>query len=237
MQENNSMYRIYSRKRLNIFNKKKQRNKAIQKKINTTRPIFVVFIIALLFCYFVWKSVDPVFNELCIEEAKHVATMVTNEESTKVMDKYGYNDLFRIEKDETGELQLVSANVLVINQITSDISTCVQKALENYENGKVKLPLGILSGNKLLAGSLPDVKIKLSTAGNVATELKSEFVSQGTNQTLHRVYLQIDSNINVITPYNVTKAGIQNQVLLLENVIVGDFGTMGTYPFITNEKK
>ena len=234
MPNNEPMYRIYSRKRLNIFNSRKRKNKVVQRKIKTTRPIFVVFIIAFLFCYFVWKSVDPVFDELCIDEAKSIATMVTNEEATKVMDKYGYNDLFKIEKDEAGELQLVSANVLVINQITSDIAMDVQKVLENYENGKVKLPLGILSGNKLIAGSLPDVKIKLATAGNVVTDLKSEFVSQGTNQTLHRVYLQIDCNINVLTPYDVTKTSIQNQVLLLENVIVGDFGALGTYPFVTN---
>lgn len=234
MPDNKPMYKIYSRKRLNIFNFKKHKNRTMERKINTIRPIFVVFIIAFLICFFIWRNIEPVFNELCIDEAKAIAIKIANEEATKVLSKYSYSDLFKIEKDDSGEIQLVGANVLVINKISSDISMEVQKSLENYGNGKVKFPLGILSGSKLLSGYLPEVKIKIATAGNVETDLKSEFISQSTTQTLHRVYLQIICNVNVITPYEVIKSSIQNQILLLENVIIGDFGTMGTLPIIQN---
>ena len=234
MQNGNNLYRIYSRKRLNIFGRRKFKNKKIERKVKTTRPIFVVFIVAFIVCFFIWNSINPVFDELCIEEAKVIATKITNEKATKVLEKYEYKDLFKIEKDDAGELQMVVGNVLVMNKITSDIAIDVQEAIENYKEGSVKLPLGIISGNKFLSGSLPDIKIKLATAGNVITDIKSEFIAQSTNQTLHRVYLQIDCNINILTPYNVTKAGIQNQVLLLENVIVGDFGTYGGFPLVNN---
>ena len=234
MQENKPIYKIYSRKRLNIFNFKKHKNKTIKRKIKTTRPVFIAFLIAFLCCFLIWRSIEPVFNELCIDEAKVIATKIANEEANKVLAKYNYSDLFKIEKDEEGEIQLVGANVLVINKISSDISMEVQKSIEKYEGGKIKLPLGILSGSKLLSGFLPDVKIKIDTAGNVETDLKSEFISQSATQTLHRVYLQIICNVNVVTPYEVIKSSIQTQILLLENVIIGDFGTMGTYPLIRN---
>lgn len=234
MHDYRNMYKIYSRKRLNIFRKRKFKNKIFEKKVKTTRPIFVVFVIAFLVCYFVWKTIDPVFEELCIDEAKSIATKISNEEATKVLSKYGYNDLFKLEKDDAGEVQMVVSNVLLINKITSDIALDVQDALEKYHEGKVKFPMGVLSGNKLLAGSFSTVKIKLATAGNVITDIKSEFISQATNQTLHRVYLQIDCNINIIMPYNVSKASIQNQVLLLENVIVGDFASYGGIPIINS---
>lgn len=163
MQDDRNLYRIYSRTRFNIFKKRKTKNKIFERKVKTTRPIFVVFLIAIFVCYYAWKAMEPVFDELCIEEAKGVATIIANKEASKVMDKYGYNDLFKIEKDSSGEIQLVSANVIVINQITSDIAIDVQQALESYDDAKVKLPLGILSGNKLLSGSLPNVKIKIAT--------------------------------------------------------------------------
>ena len=74
---------------------------------------------------------------------------------------------------------------------------------------------------KLLAGKGPGVKITISTIGNVETDLRSEFTSQGINQTLHRVYLQVECEVSILTPfYDITKK-IANQVLLLENVIVG----------------
>ena len=47
-----------------------------------------------------YKSVEPVFRTLCEEKAHEIATIVTNEESTKVMSNYKYGDMFSTEKDE-----------------------------------------------------------------------------------------------------------------------------------------
>lgn len=65
------------------------------------------------------------------------------------------------------------------------------------------------------------IKIVVSSIGNVETDLRSEFIAQGINQTLHRVYLQIKCEIKILTPFNIITQSIDNQVLLLENVIVG----------------
>ncbi len=81
---------------------------------------------------------------------------------------------------------------------------------------------GSFTGFKLLAGRGPGVKIKISTIGEVETDLRSEFSSQGINQTLHRVYLQVKCNVNILTPFENISREITNQVLLMENVIVGN---------------
>lgn len=164
MQNDRDLYRIYSRTRLNIFKKRNFKNNNLKRKVKTTRPVFVVFIIAILVCYFSWRAMEPVFDELCIEQARGIGIIVANQQASKIMDKYDYNDLFKIEKDSSGEVQVVSANVIMINKITSDLAIDIQKELEGYDRAKVKLPLGVLSGSKLLAGSLPDVKIKISTS-------------------------------------------------------------------------
>ena len=52
--------------------------------------------------------------------------------------------------------------------------------------------------------------------------MKSEFTAQGINQTLHRVYLQVVCEVSVLTPYNNITEKIINQVLIAENVIVGE---------------
>ena len=38
---------------------------------------------------------------------------------------------------------------------------------------------------------------------------------------MHRVYLQIKCEVKILTPFNIITQSIDNQVLLLENVIVG----------------
>ena len=81
---------------------------------------------------------------------------------------------------------------------------------------------GSFSGFKLLAGRGPGVKIRISSIGNVETDLRSEFTSQGINQTLHRVFLQVDCEVSVLTPFKDISKKIANQVLLAESVIVGN---------------
>lgn len=85
-----------------------------------------------------------------------------------------------------------------------------------------KLLFGSFTGFKMLAGRGPGVKITISSIGDVETDLRSEFTSQGINQTLHRVYLQVKCQVNILTPFDNISREITNQVLLMENVIVGN---------------
>jgi len=39
---------------------------------------------------------------------------------------------------------------------------------------------------------------------------------------LHRVYLQVKCEVNILTPFDNISREISNQVLLMENVIVGN---------------
>ncbi len=117
---------------------------------------------------------------------------------------------------------MISANIFTINEITSDIAINIQKNLDNHEDTSIKLSLGSFTGSKLFSSIGPNIKIGLSSVGKVNTDLRSEFVSQGINQTIHRVYLQIDCTVNILTPYDEISTDVSNQVLLIENVIMGE---------------
>ena len=60
------------------------------------------------------------------------------------------------------------------------------------------------------------------TDGTVETDLRTEFVEAGINQTLHRIYLEVRCNVTILTPYDTIKETIVNQVLLVEGVIIGN---------------
>ena len=44
----------------------------------------------------------------------------------------------------------------------------------------------------------------------------------GINQTLHRIYLEVGCEVEILTPFHTRKETIVNQVLLAEGVIVGE---------------
>ena len=121
-----------------------------------------------------------------------------------------------------GNIKFIGANIITINEITSDIAINIQKSLNNHEDTKIKISLGSFTGSKLFSSIGPNIPIGLSSVGKVNTDVKSEFVSQGINQTIHRVYLQIDCNVDILTPYENIGTSVSNQVLLLENLIVGE---------------
>ena len=121
-----------------------------------------------------------------------------------------------------GNIKMISGNIFTINEITSDIAINIQKSLDNHEDTFVKMSLGSFTGSKLLSSIGPNIKIGLSSTGKVNTDVRSEFVSQGINQTIHRVYLQIDCKVSILTPYENIDTDVGNQVLLVENVIMGE---------------
>ena len=205
------VYKIYSRKRI-----------AFDKKSKIMLPVAVIIIIGIISCFVISNAVNPIFETLCEEEAHSVATIITNEETTKVMEKYNYDDLFTIEKNSSGNIKMITANILKINGITSDIATNIQKSLDNSDKNKIHIAIGNMTGIKLFSGFGPRITLKVYSAGNVETDLRSEFISQGVNQTLHRVYLEIKTTVNVLTPFSSIEKTINNQFLILENVIVGE---------------
>lgn len=116
---------------------------------------------------------------------------------------------------------MISSNVLTINKITSNIAGLIQKSLDENGKTKVKLSIGSFTGVKMLSGYGPEIPVKISSAGMVDTDIKSEFISQGINQTLHRIYMEISCKVTVLTPFDTITENITNKVLLGENVIIG----------------
>ena len=91
-----STYKIYSRNRIKIFSPQKRAIRYSGKKIY----IICIVVIAVLVCSRIWKSIDPIFENICKDEALSIATKITNEESTKALENYKYSDLFTVQKDE-----------------------------------------------------------------------------------------------------------------------------------------
>ena len=212
---------IYSRPRIKlpkffvINNRKNQKNKTLKKLL------LVICVIGLIIGVTA-KAVAPVFNKLCTEKAKSIATIITNDETTNAIIDYEYSDFINIHKDEAGNILMLESNMKNINIVISDVAARIQKSINNTKEEDVNISLGSFTGVRLLSGSGFRIPIRISTVGNVKTDVRSEFKSKGINQTLHRLYLQIETEISILTPFNTIQESITNQLILAENIIVGE---------------
>lgn len=209
---------IYSRKRIKI--PKIQGFYTNNKNAKKFFSIFIIILIAVLTFYTLFKSINPMFEELCVEKARQLGTYIMNNASNIILDNTNYSNIVTIEKD--GNNNVLKTDVVVINKIASDIALEVEKQFKELEKDTIKIPVGALTGNKLLAGSGPDINIKVIPAGNILTEIKNEFEAQGINQTVYRIYLELTCKVSIVTPYKIIENEIVNQVLLVETVVVGD---------------
>lgn len=221
-----SVCKIYSRKRFGKFSfnnvNRNNKNYKREKKI-TIRIIAIIFFSMILFIIYrsLMNSIAPIFETLCRDKAREIATNITNDEATNVMKKYEYDELFNIERDSVGDIQLISSNIITINKITSDIAIEIQKSLYEKSENSIIISTGSVTGLKMLSGMGPDIELEMSSVGNVKTDLRSVFEEKSINQTLHKIYLEVRCEVSILTPFNTIKEDIVNQVLLSENVIVG----------------
>lgn len=195
-------------------------NKSLKRKQKIAK-IFIIMIIAFSTVKIVLDAILPIFDTLCQDKAKSIATIISNEEATNVMKEHTYDELFTLEKDKDGNITMIKSNIIPINEIISNVAVKIQNTINQRGRENIEIALGSFTGFKLLSGKGPGVPIKISSIGNVETDLRSEFSEKGINQTLHRVYLQVDCEVSILTPYNSISEKISNQVLLIENVIVG----------------
>ena len=213
---------IYSRPRIRLpkFLIINNKNKGFKNK-KAFKLSFILLIWSAIFIIVI-SAVTPVFNTLCSDKAKSTATLITNEETTNAIKDYKYSDFIIIHKDDNGNIIMLESNMKNINDVTSDVAYRIQTSINNTQDEDVTISLGSFTGISILSGRGFKVPIRISTIGNVKTNIKSEFTSQGINQTLHRLYLEIECEISILTPFNTINEAISNQLILAENIIVGE---------------
>lgn len=136
------MHKIYSRPRIKIpkivINTRKGFKSEKAKKFS---KIIVVLIIAFSTVKIILDAIMPIFDTLCENKAKSIATIVSNEQATLVMKEHTYDELFSVEKDAEGNITMIKSNIIPINEIISDIAIKIQQEINHKGKDNIKIAL------------------------------------------------------------------------------------------------
>lgn len=215
------MDKIYSRPRIKLPEVNRVRKRQ-ERRIGKIYFTVLMLVISIFTGNNILKSIDPIFEGLCIAKAQSIATDITNRKSSEVLARYNYNETVQIIKSEDEKNSILKTDIVKVNQIVSDISIEVQNEINKIGKETIEIPAGALIGNQYFAGFGPCFKIKIIPAGDIITEIKTEFKAAGINQTVYRIYLNLECNVSILTSYKTINRTISNQVLLVETVVVGD---------------
>lgn len=196
-----------------------------KKRLNKKQIIIIaIILIIVVYCYvFFQKNIDPVI--ISVSEKKVEA--LTNLAVAKAVNEINsqnttYADLVNIVYDKEGNIKLISANTVKINQMTQDITIKTYENISKLGIDGIKISLGTLTGMPIFTERGPDMTFELLPVGSISCDLKSDFISAGINQTNHKLYVLINADVTVVIPgLKDKKIKTKSTVLLAESIILG----------------
>ncbi len=202
------MYKISKNKHLN--------------RIKKGIVLILILLSILVLSIYLINSVAPIIVTFSEAKIRALTTSAVNSAIFEVMlDPLSYGDLVTIEKNDNGDITAIRANSIVINKLARDMAQSTETFIEKMGEQDIKIPIGTLSGSPLLAGKGPKVTIKVLPLGSVKCQFVSEFESAGINQTRHKIYLDVVTNVSIVLPTAQSIVKTNTPVLVSESIIVG----------------
>ena len=132
-----------------------------------------------------------------------------------------YSSLVNLSTNNDGEVISIESNVMNINRLKTEVANRVEREIERLEAVNIEIPIGTLLGIEFLHGKGFTVGMSVKPFGYAGTAIISEFSAAGINQTLHRILIQINADVDAVIPGMSTRVPISTTIVAAETVIVG----------------
>ena len=181
----------------------------------------------ILLLYLYSRKILPLLIKVSNIESKRIAIdIISNDISSDIIKVLEENDLFIIEKDINGNIELIDYNTKTVNKILLIASNQVSKNFNNLKLKKdgivMRIPMGALTNNIFLENLGPKVPIKLELNGNALTSLDTNVKEYGLNSALIEVFINIEANIDVIVPFKTSEIRVINKIPISIKVVKGN---------------
>ncbi|KYO65217.1 MULTISPECIES: sporulation protein YunB [Thermovenabulum] len=184
--------------------------------------LFFIFIAVLIVLSFIEHQIAPTVQTIAEARARMIATeAINNAIKEKIAKNIQYKDLITIHKDVNGQITLIQINTVEINRIETETSLEAVKKLKQISMETIKIPLGLVTGSKILANIGPNINIMLQPVGTAEVDTTEAFEEAGINQTRHKIILSITAKVKVVQPFFSSQVEVNTNVPIAETIIVG----------------
>jgi sporulation protein YunB len=198
--------------------------------------LFSVFAL-ILAILFVDIKIRPVVKTVAQYQGSKITSSAINKSVKDAISKsdVDFENLVSISYNNSGDISSVKTNIKEIDRLQSEISLSVNSSMDEISDDCIEIPLGTFSGISLLNGRGPVFKFKIKPVGFVSTQLKSEFISAGINQTLHKITLNVGTSATAVVPGANADFDVNFTYVVAETVIVGKIPE--SYTYVTGDER
>ena len=212
--------------------------KAARQRMRLKRRLLMLTTFLLMMCitaFLCMKAViEPNIEDVSRMRAEVLVSRTVNRALTDQFQQEEIpEELFIISRDENGKTALVQANSIEINILMTRLVANLQEAFRNMEKEPLDVPVGAFLGSKLLSQTGPAVELYITPVSVLSTDFRTEFESQGINQTKYKIYIVLECRVKVLAPFSSRSFNTSTDVLIAETVILGE--VPGSYVQVPKE--
>lgn len=195
------------------------------RKTSRKRLIKPLFILVVFFCISIWYYMlvlVPIIKTYCSARINSLTEQALNVAVSNVINStINYDSIMTISYNQSGDINYITANQYMINTITREIIKDAHEQIKTLNEDFLDIPIGTLTGIAIFNGRGPKIKLSASPVGIIGSSFDSTFTNVGINNTLHKIYLNVNARVDMTLPIKKQTINIEQQVLLCESVIVG----------------
>lgn len=185
--------------------------------------ILVMFVFVVSVCLVADIRMTPIINTLALSKAKNLATVIINDTVGNMLSQgdFTFDKLIKTEYDENGKISSLSADSIEMNKLKSLISVSIANAIGEIEESRISVALGTLTGSTFLTGRGPMIDLNVHISCACSIEVRNSFEYTGINQTMHKVMLEITTDVYVLSVGEGLSSQIFTSIPISETVIIG----------------
>ncbi|MBE6866568.1 MAG: sporulation protein YunB [Ruminococcaceae bacterium] len=198
-----------------------KRNKT-ENSIFKNKLLIFLFMFTVIFV-FIDSRIRPQIITLARYKVQSVVTQAANQAIIEQMEQspLSYGDLITVQRNENGEITLLSYNALEVNRLKSQITSTVISKVQMMDKADIYIPIGSISNLDMLNNKGPLLHFVITPAAFVETDIESEFETTGINQVNHRIFIVLKISASALIPNYSTDVEFKTRVCVAQTVIVG----------------
>lgn len=191
------------------------------KKFRFRKPLLIAGAMVVLVLAYTVFVVNPYVLSVSLAQAEAETVAAVNQALYDALQSCDYEDLVDIRFDDADRVTYLSYNGFSVNRLAYSAALAVREKLLEDEVF-VSLPAGVFTGIGLLSDFGWQVSVPVRPVGAPSCRFISEFRSAGINQTLHAIYLEVETEMKLILPLMSEPVAMSHRLLVAESVLVGE---------------
>lgn len=179
--------------------------------------------LALLVVFALDSALRPAVTALAKAKVENAVTGIVNDAVLETLsaEAVAYSDLVTLERNSAGQVTVLTTDSAKMNALRAQILGSVLDKVESLDSEDLSVPLGSVTGLAAASDWGPDLPVRVLAAAAPEASFRNVFTSEGINQTLHQVMLDVQVDLTLLIPGGAVDTSVDAQVCVAETLLLG----------------